>query len=202
MTLEQNIVDLTAEVTKMLGKVDESRTEALREVSRLSKSLPYKYVVSTQLTVSTPEQEELGGIRTAPSVKEIQEKIVADRAAAGGNPSPSGLDQLTTPAPVTVYVDSLTDQIPVLIQVPNVEFVFSRKVVFILPEGDEAIAVEARDVTIRGGTYAYAVKEPANRSIYANSGLRTEVRGGRFINQGEENLEVDIKSLDNTFFDI
>ena len=198
MTLEQNIVALTAEVTKMLGKVDESRTEALREVYRLSNSLPYKYIVSTKITPSTPEQEQLGGVRTAHAWSEIQTKIEADRAASGENPNPNGLDRLTTPYPVSVFIESFNDTLPMNINTPNVELVIGKSGVFKIPPLGTAIEVDARDVTINGGTFAYVLSDDANKSIKSTAGTRTEVRGARLVNCTDASLDgVDGKSLDN-----
>lgn len=202
MTLEQNIVALTAEVTKMLGKVDESRTEALRAVSRLAKSLPYEYVVSTNLPISTEEEDSLGGIRTAQTISGIMAKIANDRASSSGE-APQGLDILTSPFPVTVTVHSFNDSLPVTIDQPNVEMLWSKSVVFKIPAGGNGVVVTARDVTLTGGTYAFPSPAAGNYSIKSTAGTRTDVRAARLINHDESGLDgVDGKALDITPLDL
>lgn len=201
MTLESEIVALTGEVTKMLGKIDLSRQEALTEVFTLSRSLPYQYKVTTVLGNFRDHDTSSGLIKSTQTLKEIMALIASERR---GLAEPTGVfEQFSLPVPVTIYMDSFKDSLPLLVTEPNVEIVMTKSVVFKIQPGFHGIIVSARDVTLTGGTYVFEKRNPQNISIKSDRSLRTEVRAAKLINHDASGLSgIDAQSLDLISFDV
>lgn len=167
MALEDDIINLVTQTTTLNGSVDtllksvESRFELLR------RSIPYDFIVSSRL----PETSE-----SSATIAGIQQKISAKRTS-----EPTGADPLLFPKPVTVYVDGRPqDSLPLALNIPNVEFVFSYGSIFNLNPGQTVFQVTADNVTIRGGRYFYSaagVEPVVNVLIITEKRFRTILRG-------------------------
>ncbi len=176
MTLESEIVELTTTVNSLILQVRESLAGYNREVAEIRRAVGVEFYVSRSITPSS---------RSDTSITAIQAKIEAYRR------------ETSSTAPVSVLVESFTDQYPVRITSSRLEFRFQLSSKLTPPNGTEAIAIDGNEVVFRNITIEYQTREDRNTAIifYRPSGggenQWIEVRSATVVNVGTTTPNAD-----------
>lgn len=173
MTLERNIVELSDKINEMIDK----SSNVYRESLFLKKRFSFDYLVSK----SFPEDKQ-----TFKSLRKCLDHIKEKRGIYDDR---GDFDMFAKPEHLTIYVESMQDFKTIDIDTPNLDIVIAPKVVF---KDVLAFTVNARDVRINGGIYAFNSFNEQNKAIVSNSD-RTFVNEVKLINTtvwgGIENVE-------------